>query len=129
MSPVDANKFIALAEVVVALATPTVAEQSPYHASLSLSKCLPNHKRVTGPRAPLASTTAGARCEPAGEPARGGIVGPAVLIKMAMTPQGHTHEHTQCVELLSAFESLRLCKDPPYRCLSEVHSRISFEKI
>lgn len=51
-----------------------------------LSKCLPNHKRVTGLRAWPASTTAGAWCT-------GKHGGPEALIKMAMTPLRRTHIH------------------------------------
>lgn len=51
-----------------------------------LSKCLPNHKRVTGLRAWPASTTAGAWCT-------GKHGGPEALIKMAMTPLRRAHIH------------------------------------
>lgn len=51
-----------------------------------LSKCLPNHKRVTGLRAWTALTTAGAWCA-------GKHGGPEALIKMAMTPLRRAHIH------------------------------------
>lgn len=78
--------------VVEAPAAPTSAE--PPHTTQPnkvlitphsfLSKCLPNHKRVTGLGGWLASTTAGAWCT-------GKHSGPEALIKTAMTPLRCTH--------------------------------------
>lgn len=63
-----------------------------------LSKCLPNHKRVTGLEAGLASTTAGAWCT-------GKHGGPEALIKTAMTPLRHTHVHSLYIYIYIFFFS------------------------
>lgn len=68
----------------------TPAEQSPYHSHSFLSKCLPNHKTVTGLRAWLASTAAGTWCT-------GKHGGPEALIDK----DGHdTPETHKCIQTL-----------------------------